>query len=282
MPSHRLDWIHALMARARSRGLNFVPSVFPVAPGFTWLEHDGRLWDLTEWMPGAADYHLYPTRQRLHAASHALAELHLAWRPAEVTLAPCPAIQRRLDAGRTLAGWVSAGWQPSGRELAEPLQSVLARAWQLLKSRDGWIQKVLEPHRLRCWPLQPCLCDIWHDHVFFLEDRITAIVDYGGVKVDHVAVDLARLLGSLAGDDPASQEIGLDAYSLCQSLSVEDRHLVHLLDQTGVVAAMIAWLGWLYHQRRVFESPSVIADRIANLTTRAECATSPERERRDG
>src|SRR5438552_3744544 len=42
----------------------------------TFVEHGGQLWELTKWLPGAADYHANPSRERLRAAMHVLARFH--------------------------------------------------------------------------------------------------------------------------------------------------------------------------------------------------------------
>ncbi len=52
-------------------------------------------------------------------------------------------------------------------------------------------------------PIQPCIGDIWHDHILFLGDGVSGLVDFGGMRADTVAGDIARLLGSLVADDPA-------------------------------------------------------------------------------
>ena len=60
--------------------------------------------------------------------------------------------------------------------------------------------------------LQPCIRDVWHDHILFLGDSVSGIVDYGAMAVDTVAGDIARLLGSLVGNHVADWEEGIDAY----------------------------------------------------------------------
>src|SRR5947209_7767638 len=75
----RLAWRHRLMAAARESGLRCVPTVFAARDQATWVEQAGRLWDLTEWLPGRADFHERPGRQRLEAAGRGLGWLHVAW-----------------------------------------------------------------------------------------------------------------------------------------------------------------------------------------------------------
>ena len=85
----------------------------------------------------------------------------------------------------------------------------------------------------RTWPLQPCLCDVWHDHVLFDGDRVTGLVDYGAVKIDHPAVDVARLLGSLVEDDADGWAIGLTAYREVRPFTADEAQLARALDCRG-------------------------------------------------
>src|SRR5262249_18008421 len=78
-PPPALAGLHTLMATAGHAGLAFVPEVFPTRWGATWVDQAGRLWELTSWLPGRADFHDNPTPARLGAACNALARLHTAW-----------------------------------------------------------------------------------------------------------------------------------------------------------------------------------------------------------
>ena len=65
--------------------------------------------------------------------------------------------------------------------------------------------------RLRV-PVQPCLRDVWHDHVLFVDDAVSGIVDPAAARTDTVAADISRLVGSLVGDDPRGWTVALAAY----------------------------------------------------------------------
>src|SRR6516165_5243295 len=76
----RLLFRHRLMSEARQGGLSFVPTIFAALDGASAVEHTGRLWELSEWLPGRADFHDYSSAARLEAACMALAQLHTVWR----------------------------------------------------------------------------------------------------------------------------------------------------------------------------------------------------------
>src|SRR5262249_54349866 len=180
-------------------------------------------------LPGRASYHSSPSRLKLQSACTALGRLHRSWeRLGEPKPALIPAVWRRLrEANFTIPD------EPTRGPL-DPKSQALERARQVL---PRWLQQLpglLLPYWSRKYaPLQPCLCDVWHDHLLFEGDRLTGLVDYATVRNDHVAVDLARLLGSLVEDDEEGWRDGLVAYSRQRPLSEEDEALARVLDGTG-------------------------------------------------
>jgi hypothetical protein len=117
---------------------------------------------------------------------------------------------------------------------------------------------------------QPCLRDVWGAHVLFTGDAVTGVVDYGAVKPDHPAGDLARLLGDLVGDDPEPFAAGLAAYRAAGGeLDVPDG-FVRLLDRTGVVCGVINWLLRLGDPTYPCPDPARVAARLDRLTARVE------------
>jgi homoserine kinase type II len=271
MTPERLAEIHQFMAKARHAGLTFVPSVLAGRAGATWVESGNRLWDLTSWMPGQADFHANPSLERVEAAFIALAGLHLAWVSTSSTSGPCPGVHRRLQAAREWQTLMQTGWRPSFNSAsADPVQPWAERAWQCLKKAGDRIIDQLAPWASRIFLLHPCLCDIWHDHVFFEGDIVTGIVDYGGAKTDHVAVDLARLLGSMVVDNKVLRTAALKAYSSLRPVSLEEEALITVLDQTGTLVGAMNWLKWLYLEGKHFEDRGAAARKLAELVQRME------------
>lgn len=236
-PRTRLEAVHRWMRQARSRGLAFVPAIVVTLDGPTWVEHAGRVWDVVAWMPGEANFHAEPTDTKLTAACTALAELHRAWANQRTIASTCPAVQRRLDILNTAT---------------HRLPHVVATARAELLA---WVNRPL--------PVQPCLCDVWHDHVLFTGRAVTGMIDYGAMKFDHPAVDLARLLGDLVGEDRERLRFGLDAYRAAGGPLPIDEAFVALLDRTGIVCAVLHW-----HQRP--EANAAATQRRARLMARLE------------
>ncbi len=262
---------HRLMLQARRSGLIFVPMIFPTLDGTTAVEYAGRLWELTEWLPGRADFHERPCTARLEAACTALAQLHLNWRSISSSATGCPAVQRRLSSIEEWQSLLRAGWNPLAVAAEnDPLRPIVERAWRVLPSA---LEQV--PHRLQRWRaghprVQPCLCDVWHDHLLFEGERLTGLIDYGSVKIDHVSVDLSRLLGSLVAGDADGWRMGLQAYRRLAPLSEEEEELAHALDETGIIVGATNWLRWLYEEKRSFADHQGVARRLTELVKRLE------------
>ena len=120
-------------------------------------------------------------------------------------------------------------------------------------------------------PLQPCLRDVWHDHVLFQGDKVTGMIDPSAARTDTVAADIARLAGSLIGDDRAAWDFALDAYRSVAPLSDTEARLVGVLDRSGVLLSGMIWLERAeFWQAQPSESQVRILNRVERIAQRAE------------
>lgn len=118
--------------------------------------------------------------------------------------------------------------------------------------------------------LQPCLRDIWHDHVLFTGDEVTGFIDPHATRSDCVACDLARLLGSLVGDDLSGWETGLAAYQSVRPLALAELALVELFDQSAVLLGGMTWLDWHCLEGRTFDDRERVLARMQRILGRME------------
>ena len=265
-PARLEQILHRWMAVARQAGLDFVPNVEPTRDGSRIVWAEGRVWDVCQWMLGQADFHANPTDARLIAAVTAVARLHAAWAGlGSERWVVCPAVVRRDRALRAWEGLVASGWRPRPTS-DDPVRPHVEVAWVHLPTAVHHARRTCAQWLHVPVPVQPCLCDVWHDHVLFTGDRVTGLIDFGAVKVDHVAVDLARLLGSLIPGDAVRMVQAMRAYETVRPLPQPE--VVADLDWTGAVVGLTNWLRWLYHDGREYVDRAAVTRRVAELAQR--------------
>ncbi len=265
----RLQFIHSVLRLAYDHGLREAPLPVPSIHGETFVRHHGFLWELAPWMPGEADYHRRPSVQKLQSALQWLARFHVATAPPRATVAPSPGIQERSELLRRLQLHES-------QEIARRLQTI---HWPEFAIRGQRILKAFarEAHNLGvrlaasasvACPLQPCIRDIWHDHVLFLEDKVSGVVDFGAMRIECVSADISRLLGSLVGNDPQGWRQGLEAYSRVRPLSVAERQLCEVFDASTSLLSGMNWLRWICLEQRSFDEPDRVLARLDEILLR--------------
>lgn len=268
LPEGHLRKIHALMERARLAGLTIVPQVLKDRRNNSVFYWQGKAFDVCSWQPGAADFWSRPSPARLMAACGALAQMHRCWESVDPSFGPCPGVERRLH---SFQRWANLRCQAElvilGKREPDAIQPWTGPAGELAARWQGPAEEALKRWRAAGFQAHPCLCDIWHDHVLFQEDKVAGIIDYDSVKWDHGAVDLARLLGSLVEDDEDVREMGLAAYHEVRALTPQERELVTVLDRTGAVAALTHWLRWLGGEREITNRQAA-GQRLAALVRR--------------
>ena len=278
---NRIDFIHRLLQHVVNEGFDLVP--LPISlhsdPTRTYFRHQEHFWELVPWLPGATDCRLTQSKKKMKSAMHVLANFH---RAASNFIDPAPISDRSVTVRERL------------EQIDLWIQSDLAR----LESQAGysqcatidrlsqWKSQIIDYakhhiHRVRhslhavinCRvTIQACIRDVWHQHILFLGDHVSGVVDFGAARADTVVTDLTRLLGSIAGNDKIRWEYGLNAYESIRPLSDQERLLVHPLDQTAILLAGLNWMRWLYLENRVFSDESAVEARLENVIARLETA----------
>lgn len=268
------------MTHVRACGVSQVPVPIAANDGATFFATEGFFWQLEPWMPGSADFTTAHNDVRLRAALACLARWHLA----AVRFESQDAEHRwffttrsGLSPGLTERAGEMNHWNESACELlrqrlgTSPWKEFASLGREILDHYQRAVPRVattLKIGRATSVPLQPCLRDIWHDHVLFTGDVVTGLIDPHAARSDSVATDLARLLGSLVGDDRRLWEVGLDAYQQVRPLSVSELSLVEHFDQTAVLLSGMTWLDWHCLQGRVFDDRDKVIVRLRTLLAR--------------
>lgn len=268
----RLEFIQAVLWHVDQEGFRLVPLPLETEHHHGHVWHEGHLWELTPWLPGEPDYRQRPSPPRLRHAMHALAQFHRAaasFPLAEVGPAHSPGAGERLTRLESLtAGGLnelrSAVDRGAWPELDRRAHELVTLVGPLL----GKVEPMLRAAAALPVPLQPCIRDIWHAHVLFVGDEVSGLVDFGSMRPDSVAADVARLLGSMAADDAEAWRRGLEAYQSVRTLTPAELQLVTAFDRSLVLMGGLQWLEWIYLEGREFSHPSAVLARIDELLAR--------------
>jgi homoserine kinase type II len=260
----RLIFIHQVLRHAASRGISILPLPIATSAGDTFVAAAGTLWELTPWLAGEGNFSRYPTPEKLRAALVALAKFHVAvadFPSPDCRVAPSPGIASRCEQLQA--------WQPS--ELAQ-LRAELATSGEFASPGQEIVTlfERLAPHiasqlaavRNVAVPLQPVIRDVWADHLLFSGSDVTGLVDFGGMNIDTPATDIARLLGSMAGDDDSQWQLGLAAYQTIRPVSQNERQSLPVFDRSAVLLSGMNWLRWILLERRTFTDHAAIVARL--------------------
>jgi Ser/Thr protein kinase RdoA (MazF antagonist) len=275
----RLRLIYQVLTHAAARGIDYVPVPLTTGDGNSHVWHQGNFWELTPWMPGVADFRSNPSAVRLSASMEALARFHLAisgvasgglvsgtHQPPDGPAAP--AVSERLETVTNLLRGDFDRIAGCSRSLNAELDQRSATILSLARHRlQPLVAPLIEATRLHL-ALQPAIRDVHHDHLLFTGDRVTGLIDFGAMRIDTPLVDVARLVGSLAGDDPPRRIQSLHAYSNLHPLTDQDRRVIDLLDECNVVLSGLSWLRWLYVDRRDMGPIEPIVARLDEIIAR--------------
>jgi homoserine kinase type II len=270
----RLAYIHGVLQHIGERGLGQIPIPLRTASGETFVAREGYLWELSPWLPGKADFRQSPSPQKLANALGLLARFHLAagsYPGAPPRRGPSPGILERLErleslqrgGARQLADSLHTVDWPALQHLA---RQILERFWQLAPAA----QTSLNAAARREVHLQPCLRDIWHGHLLFTGEEVTGLVDFGALREDCPAGDVARLLGSLVGNDSQGWLTGLRAYEAVRAWPSDEAALVRAYDLGNVLLSGINWLRWIFLEARQFEDRQAVLARVQEIAGRLE------------
>jgi homoserine kinase type II len=268
----KLRFVHTVLRFAAASGFRLAPLPMLTSDGETFVAAGGHLWELSPWVPGAANYHERPSPERLTAAMRALAEFHLAvveFPGSPAAPLPSPGIADRI---RIIETWRGGDLERLERIVAAAADSQLTDlAKQILRlfrpAADPLLAELKSAAHLRV-AQQPCIRDIWDQHVLFVEDRVSGIIDFGSMRFDNVATDVARLLGSMAAGDPQQWEAGLQAYAAARPLSDAEQRLINAFDRSTVLLSGMNWLRWLFLDDRRFDDMSAVIGRLQSIHRR--------------
>jgi Ser/Thr protein kinase RdoA (MazF antagonist) len=266
----QLEFIQAVLWHVHQEGFRLVPLPLETRTHAGYVCEAGHLWELTPWLPGVANYHQAPSPRKLRAVATALAGFHQASASFPLPHTSSKAAPGLLSRLKRLETWSEPKLAQLSSAVTDSDWSVFAeRARRLVplfaRAADAVVDTLRQAASIQV-VLQPCIRDIWHDHVLYLGEEVSGLIDFGAMRVDSVATDLARLLGSLCGDDSAEWLDALNAYDSVRPLSSGEALLVTAYDRSNTLLSGMNWLEWIFLEGRQFENHAAICERLdANL-----------------
>jgi Ser/Thr protein kinase RdoA (MazF antagonist) len=251
-----------------------LPLAFPIQTvhGEPMCRADDANWELSLWMSGNPIAETEINDDQLRAAARALAEFHNTTSSLSQQQRASPAIEFRctmidrlwatqleqLQATQDLSGVVDTGIKKMLLQQFRYQAHALRQQLELVRSVP-----VLQI---------PIFGDIWSDHVLFNNDEVSAILDFGAMKVESPCLDIARLFGSYADYSAEALRRGISYYSEFRELNDLELGLIELYDRGYVLLAGIQWLIWVELEQRVFVDNEAVRQRLQRLVRRCEPA----------
>lgn len=289
--ANQLRWINQQLLVA-THSCPFILAPIPSRrSAHAFFELAGRYWQIEPWATGRNDFHVTPTRERLASVMDGLSRLHSCWRSEHsssltqipshgLEVAPIGSVASSNGLRNRLAQLEQ--WRSDARELfARAKYCLQHREESMFESVTDWRQWINEVEqywaeefdqcfrRLRHWEtvsmrLGPVLADIWSDHLFFENETLSAIIDYGAMRVDSVAADLSRCLSSLCGADAAARQFAIMRYESSRTLSEIEKSAIEMFDESSQLLGPFHWLRWLFIEERMAPS-ELLLRRLQNL-----------------
>ena len=265
--------IHRWLRRAGPLG--FVPVPEATLDGSSWSVSGGLLFEVAPWMPGEAEGRSPPSIDRVRSAFSALARFHRALGPGEPG-GFSPSLAARAREIDRLPVLLDRFEQAVGARTDDPSEAKgPAREWIALARRVGpALHPEIRGTANRPVAVQPVIRDLRPDHVLFLGDRVTGLVDFGAMGIDPISADLARLSAGWLGVNVELRAEALDAYEEIRPLAPTEAALIAPFERSAALLAGARWVRWHFVDRKEFEDPSAVArglrlavERIAALDT---------------
>jgi hypothetical protein len=292
--TERISEIHAVLETARQNKCPAIPEALSVGiPPATWKSIDGAIWECSRWTEGQPPN----LRESLELTVVQMARWVAQFAESVKCRGSKQGVPRTiLDRQHRMAGiekglsrrlgLASTGvfdrYDDSQRRILTLGVQVLENAWPRIAPKItsellGWAEVT---HRL-----QYVVRDVHFGNTLFQDGKLTAFVDFDAVRMDTLAADLSRLVGSvlmeLAGDvdQDAIWNHALAAYRSIRPLSPTEEALAKWLVDINPLINLANWIIWLAVEGRDFgDSQSMAFQRLEQWTAVVACQSGVTRK----
>ncbi len=261
-----LDQIHRRLIQARR--IDYLAVPVPGLDGSTWVEVEGRFWEMTPFLPGLADLGRPPTRSHLASMCQTLAEFHGEFAAQTVSGRSPGLIARSRELNRLIAGEFAEFQSALDRSRDDPRQPTALRWLHRARQVAPRLAAPLSQAAERTLALQPCIRDVRPDHFLFEGDTLTGLVDFGAMGVDSVATDLARLLGETVGRVESDRKFAVEAYHGVRPIGDDDRAMIAEFEAANALLGGARWVRWHFVEHRRFADPDAVVQGLNRTLAR--------------
>lgn len=247
----------------------YLAGFFAARDGSAYLSLYGEKWELQTWMPGTPPAQPANARQK-QAMFGAIGEFHRLAESHKPRCGPSPGLKRRLE---IIGQWrattlqqrrIQCQWHGNPQwigvllELLDSFERHRPRLHDLLSRLSD------EPYRL-----DDCIGDPRPDNFHFVQDRLSGLFDLGSMRVDNIALDVARLAGELDLAYEAQWRDALDWVGQMFPMTPSEEQLAIVLDFANTVLTGLNWVQWLGVEGYRFEDCDQVSLRLEHLQRRS-------------
>ena len=260
----KLVWIHRVLIFVVANGCGEVVTPLSTTSGKTIVQNPQGVWELTKWSAGKPNYLEHPHESKLKAGLDFLARFHQAAARFFFNFARSDNVGmscHRLDSFQNIVASV----RPSDPSVINLPQDRFSHFVEKGRGFADRLRDSLLVFRNQQLPVHPVIRDIRAEHLFYENQELVAVIDYGAMRIDSVACDLARMLGDCCQNQNHCLSAGLDHYHSIRPLSEVERNLTPLLHQATIIVGLLNWIEWLGIQQRQFDDHEKVRTRLNSL-----------------
>lgn len=269
--SEHLDWVHSVLRRCVEEGCDFV-----AAPQRTSQRRDlhasvvsdeGFVGELSVWAKGGPVDAGSWTSEKIASAFESVGRFHKAAAQIGFDMRTSDGVASRIKILQTY-GTQSArakaelpaqskDWQQPLRRLMDLVSSVPIKQVAVFANAFGHLS-------LQAVPAQPVIRDLRAEHLFFVGDQLSGLIDFDAMAIDSVAWDLSRLIATMGLSDE-QMEFAVDRYHAIRPLHPLDTSLIAVVVRAAPLIAALQWVEWLAVEGRTFPSSTAVVSRLEKV-----------------
>ncbi|PQO42395.1 aminoglycoside phosphotransferase family protein [Blastopirellula marina] len=269
----RIQTIHRAVTARRDAGMTLLPNYCQSASRQTYVEHDKRLWELQTWATGSEALPPYSFAEQ-RSMLQTVARFHQVLRntPQDISrLAPSEGVATRLQMLRTWRDHRMQEVVPQVERYGNPkVRGILALFTMVFQTFHRPLELLLESVADEGFLVEYCIGDPRPENFHFEDGQVSAMFDFGSLRKDNIALDIARLASELSTDGSVDWELAFDNIELIRPLKEAEKHLTQILDAANVLLTGLKWVQWIVIDGYSFSNPKLVEARLLHLAMRVD------------